>query len=264
MFNNLDNNTEIPSNVNILLSLTGFNAPKSFYIVNDTNNVLDINGTEYTITEGNYNAYTILDSLNALNPDFSFSYSRITAKINVSSTSTSAFYISGSILSILGFSETTSTTNGTLTSDQIVDFNGINSLLIDIPNFSINNQNSWSGDTRNVIVIVPVDNSNYINYLNPQSIRYVMQDIDLSSLIIKLTDTAGNFLDFHNHDWTLCINIEYQKRTTKNESDFVNLSQFYKLVNENKISVPIKRWRNSQEKLLEKDFVLAEKLQLGQ
>jgi hypothetical protein len=127
-----------------------------------------------------------------------------------------------------------------LTSPYVVDFNGINNLIIDMPNISVNNKQSFSGDMKNVVGVIPVDNSNYINYNCPQATRYSFQDIDLSGILLKITDVNGNFIDFQNHNWSLVLNVEYRYRPS-NPNTHVNLEQFYKLVAEKKISIPINK-----------------------
>jgi hypothetical protein len=231
----------IPYNVETLISFTYFNCPKSFYNVNDTNNGIDLNGNEYIITPGNYNAYTILDELNSFNVTFSFTYNRITAKITIVKTGTPGWYLDGTILPLLGFSGGSQVTAGVdLTSTYVVDFNGINNIILDMPNISVNNQQSFTGDQKNIVAVIPVDNSNYINYNCPQATRYSFQNVDLSGILLKITDVHGNFIDFQNHNWSLILNVEYRYRPSSSTTH-VNLEQFYKLVSEKKLNIPINK-----------------------
>jgi hypothetical protein len=226
---NLQNNLkDIPNNVNTLISLTSFNCPKSFYNITNLNNELILNGTSHTITEGNYNAYTILSYLNAFNSNFVFTYNKLIAKITITS-SIQNYTIDGTILKILGFSQAITATNYSLTSDQLVDMNGINNILLNIPSFSLNNNVSFESDAKNIIAVIPVDNGSYINYSNPNAIRYLFQEFDTLNLIIKITDINGNLINFHNHDWTIIINYEFIFRTEE-PKEHINISQFYKML----------------------------------
>lgn len=48
-----------PKDYTFALSITSFVFPLSYTLVNESNNTLVINGTSYTITQGNYNAMTL-------------------------------------------------------------------------------------------------------------------------------------------------------------------------------------------------------------
>ena len=80
--------------------------PYSFYIINETNNKLNVNinsiNNFYVIPVGNYNAFTLKEVLNAFNASFIFSLNNSTGKYSIESTSTFSVLSSSTLLKIIG------------------------------------------------------------------------------------------------------------------------------------------------------------------
>ena len=88
----------------VLYRLFEASIPYSFYQCNENNNTIVINDINYSITPGNYNAYSFQDTINNMNLGITLSYQRSQMKYIISSDL--PFTLTGSTcLNFLGLSE---------------------------------------------------------------------------------------------------------------------------------------------------------------
>jgi hypothetical protein len=105
-----------PDGYAIYMRLTSLIIPVSWFVVNLHNNVIVINGDEYTITQGNYNIKQLIVELNKLISGIVFTFNTITYKATMTSTMPTS--LDGPLLPLLGIEPATGTL---LQSKHIID-----------------------------------------------------------------------------------------------------------------------------------------------
>lgn len=215
---------------NVYLSVNHCEVPNSFYIVNYTNNQLVINGVTYIIPVGNYNVNSFSTVAQSILPTgFLITYSSITNKFTFSYTS--SFTINGSssnstINKIIGLGTSDLTaTLGTSTYDlilpYIVNFLPMQRINFRSNFFKLNNYNTSDGSCD---VFLCLQNNagqlSMINYVNQSGDEYLIQDRNITSFKINVTDDYNNFINFNNIDWTMSfkIIIEYIDNTDQKQN----------------------------------------------
>jgi hypothetical protein len=126
---NFVNYTDDDNIVCAYLSVKNAEFPSSFYLINEYNNVISINNTLYTLTQGNYNVKNFITSLSSLlGSSYTISYNSITYKLKISSSSSFTInYLNTTMSRFLGISSTTDTiasfsTLYSITSAYVVNF----------------------------------------------------------------------------------------------------------------------------------------------
>lgn len=189
----------------LLMSIAVRNAqiPCSYYIVNDFNRTININGTDYQIPSGNYTTNDLVNSLNALLSPIQVSYSKITNSLTF--TDTTSITIQPSQL--LGFSAETSGT--TLSSDQAIDLSGTRAIFIRALNFNYKSVSSRTLSETNTLVRVPTDaNRNGIIYFADENPSFqTLPQKSLTHLVLEFLDDDGNRIDFRGARYALTMEI---------------------------------------------------------
>jgi len=196
--------------------------PVSFYILDETNNVLNYtdNSVSKTIelTQGNYNGNQMVT---ALNTGFTANGSPITSLLN-SQTGILYFFITGgnsitflstsTVKSILGFDVNISSTTLIKLPYQL-NLLGKKKIFINSNNLRNSAFTSKSLSSTQTIATVPVDQPpysmiNYVAVIDMQKI--VLSNRALDMIDIEITDENNNYVNFQNIDWsiTLCLSVE--------------------------------------------------------
>lgn len=220
------------------IKISHLEIPYSFYIINSNNNVLVINATPLIIPFGNYNALTLLDTINILLLDaFEFninlSFESSTGKYTL--ISDNSFYIdtSTTISKIVGLEQGYSynaifdfaTSQYILEFPYLVNTAGIRNIFIKT-NLITNNYSLYSGDST-ILKSIPVNVPPYgiIIYNNNENIETIVKNRELNNIEIQLIDDEGFYIDFNNLDWSICIEIKTISQLTINNyniNDFFN------------------------------------------
>jgi hypothetical protein len=201
------------------LSVVNAQIPCSFYLINSTNNQINITvsgiTTTYNFPYGNYNVNTLISqwtttigagwiiTFNAINNYFNFTY-------------TSDFIFSDtnikSIFPIIGFKNGSqySSTNKSLLSVYCVNFGGISKILIKSPTFYLGNIDSLNNTVGDIICSIPVNSSQngYIFYENYTNYKSIFNNRIIKSISIELIDEFNNYIDFNNLDFSLTLQID--------------------------------------------------------
>ena len=88
------------------LSVVNAQMPISWYLINDTNNVIKINSTNYYFKKGNYNIHTFISEwANSIGSGWTLTFDSVTNKISFKYTSSFTFSDSStnSLFPIIGF-----------------------------------------------------------------------------------------------------------------------------------------------------------------
>ena len=202
---------------NIYFSVTHAEIPNSFYVVNYTNNTIVINSVVYTIPVGNYNALNLITALNLLIPTFTITYSSITNRYTF--TNATAFTIDASSTSrnIIGLGSSNETAVLTLGVYTLVLPYSVN--FVPLPRISFKSNffhfNNFNGIDNSNDLFLSIQNdtnpNSMIHYVNQTGIRFKIEDKNITTFIISITDDDGNFINFNNQDTriSLQIDIEY-------------------------------------------------------
>jgi len=216
----------------VYLSIKNAEIPASFYLINEYNNIISINNVLYTLTKGNYNVKTFITSLKALlGVSYTITYDSITYKITItSSTSFTINYLKTTMTTFLGVSTTSDTistlNNGlySITSLYVVNFLPIQKIHLR-SNIPFDNFNNY--DKSNDILLSIQNNANILGgvilYNNDSGLKYLVNEKDLSSFTLRITDDFNREINFNNIGFFLTFQIDYIYRTIPIKN---NLSRF--------------------------------------
>tara|TARA_R100000742_G_C4278514_1_gene101437 strand:- start:466 stop:1281 length:816 start_codon:yes stop_codon:yes gene_type:complete len=221
----LDTPIAPPRGTRILLSVTDFEIPYSFYTINSTNDKLAFVGVTDTITleHGNYNVNTFIALINEDLADVAsnITASYVTNKNHIRfNSNTSAISINTTLTTCLfelGFSS-----SDTQNSTQIEGTNGIN--LAGIPNIYIRIKNITTSnlDSKGQLastlakVNVNVNPLEYIFYMPREPIYQTINEAQFNSIHLSIEDEDGNKLELNGQYWSTTLSIHYQLQRQPN------------------------------------------------
>ena len=197
--------------------------PVSFYIIDETNNVLKYlqNYVSKTITlnVGNYNGNQLVSTLNA---SFIANGSSVTVSLN-SSTGVLTFIpgaggpygfsSTSTIKSILGFTEDISSTFFPVIMPYQLNLLGKKKIFINSNNLRNSAFSSKSLSCVQTIATVPVDQPPYsmISYVSVSDLeKIILSNKTVDMIDIEIVDENNNYVNFRGIDWsiTLCLSVE--------------------------------------------------------
>ena len=215
----------LKEDINLIRSyITVLNAqiPVSFYIIDETNNMLYYSDGTTTktliLTIGNYNGNQMVLALNAgftlngslvttiLNSQTGLLYFTITGGTNYTFLSTST------IKSILGFDIDISS-NTLIIMPYQLNLLGKKKIFINSNNMRNSAFTSKSLSCVQTIATIPVDQPPYnmINYVSVSDLeKIILSNRSLDMIDIEIVDENNNYVNFRNIDWsiTLCLSVE--------------------------------------------------------
>lgn len=215
----------------ILAQVEDFELPISYYLINDTNDTLHYRynsiDTSITITQGNYNATTLITELQQ-----KFSDNGLTATIVLSNVSgkldfrfsapitdiTFYYNLSRNLMTILGFTQTVSGVSFIAP----VPLNLLGIMKVNICSnalATINNRSSSPNLSNNIIQTVAVNTTSWrqLTYINKTSHagRLKAKTLD-NGIDVQLFDDDGNYLELNSIDWSLTIQLKvFRKYRTR-------------------------------------------------
>lgn len=199
--------------VEVFLSVNHAEIPNSFYLINETNNTLNINATSYQIPPGNYNAITLLNTiqsgiLSTLN--ISGTYNNITNKFTFTSGAFFTLLSTSTCQQFIGL-EKIDYLESTLTSTFPLNFLPISRILFHSNALGVSNYNSGDNSFDTFLSCQNSSTSgSRILYQNYNALKYDITGLKHLNLIdIKVTDDNGNLINFLNADWTITLRLEY-------------------------------------------------------
>lgn len=212
---------------NAYFSVVHAEVANSFYIVNYTNNQFVLNGTTYTLTRGNYNVNTFITMLLAAIPvGYTLTYSSITTKLtmgNATSFTINASSKSSTVNSIMGLGKTD------LTGTSIIMPNVVNFIPLQRINFRTNyfKFSCYSTEDGSSDIFLPLQNNagqnSIINYVNQTQNKFLIQDRNVTTFVINVSDDFGNLINFNGVNWYMTIQIDIEYLETPRISNFGNI-----------------------------------------
>ena len=201
---------------NIYFSVQHAEIPNSFYVVNYTNSILVINSVSYQIPVGNYNASNLITALKLLIPTYTITYNSITNRYTFTNSTAFTINSSSSCRSIIGLGNTNETAVlnlgvYTLTLPYSVNFVPLPRISFKSNFFNFNNFNGI--DYSNDLFLSIQNNTNpnsMIHYINQTGIKFRVQDKNITTFVISITDDDGNFINFNNQDTRISLQIDVE------------------------------------------------------
>lgn len=214
----------------ILVGLTNFDCPHSFYNINNTNNKIeifyaDVNSSPqlwtYLIPTGNYDINSLLSHLqavilttNSLTLNFNQRTNRLVwgnnARIFRFTENNTADFI-------LGYEKDTPSYHYTSYENNVVNLGGTNSLYFRVKNLGIKNLNSF-GNADGTIAKINVKTlpSEYIYYESPENFYFIVENQIIRSIEIEIVDDKHNPIDFNGGIFSCCLTLHFSfKRDVK-------------------------------------------------
>ena len=223
---------------NVLFSVDHCEVCNSYYLINSTNNTIVINNIKYTVNNGNYNVNNFITSLLSVIPSgFTITYSSITNRLTFTYSANFTINASNSLCTMntiigLGKTDITSVSN-TLTLPYVVNFLPLARISFRSNFFKFNN---FSTTDKSTDIFLSLQNNAGpiapIYYVNQTNTNFIINDLNITTININVTDDDNNLLDFNNVDWymTFTINIDYKDLNDPNNS-------FLSIVKNNNISI---------------------------
>jgi len=220
----LDTPIAPPRGTRILMSVTDFEIPYSFYTINSTNDKLKFTGiTTINITHGNYNVNSLISFLNT---ELDSVASHITASY-ITNQNQIRFVSSGSAISIdtsvstclfeIGFNEDDTQSNTTIQGTNGMNLAGIPNIYIRIKNITTANLDS-KGQLASTLakVNVNVNPLEYIFYMPQHPVYQTINETQFNNLHLSIEDEDGNKLELNGQFWSITLSIHYQIQRTPN------------------------------------------------
>lgn len=206
-------------NYSLLIAVSNFSIPCSFYNINSYNNTLylNINGivTSFTLTVGNYSAYSLLSLLNStlLSNSITVTYNSTTNKYTFSTVATPIqfLYASSTCEVLLGFSSD-SAYSTSITSDNVIDLTYTKCLYIVTDNLIFDNLDSLSGNKKSNILCSIIKNVNQGELITfqPSSLDYIpIYNKNINYMEIEIQDDSGRIIQMNNINWDLTLNVKF-------------------------------------------------------
>lgn len=211
------------------IKVTSFVFPLSYTLINSNNNRLVINGTTYTLTQGNYNANTLRSHILSLIPNtFTITFNSITNKYTFTNTSNFTINSTSTCLVLLGFTQQSHTSvSNTLSSNAVVNLSGdANVIYIDLANVPTLNISSTNSQRTSVLKSIPVSvSSGSVMYWENSTDSYVLTQADNISFfhIRILGEDLLTPVQFNSQHWNMtleCTFVAKENPTDITDKDF--------------------------------------------
>jgi hypothetical protein len=218
--------------ISAYISILHAEIPNSFYIINENNNKLIIDGITYTLVLGNYNVKTFIDMVTILLPiGYIITYSTTTNKFTFEYTTIFTISKNSTCKNLIGLVDDIS---GTVPNSFKVtmpnSFNFLPTAKINIRSSSFNINNFGADNSTDIFLTVQNNGlqSGRILYQNYSNLKYRLEQYNLQQFDIRFTDDSNNLLVFNGVDWfiTFQIDLEYKPKE--------KLLSFNQIVNQNK------------------------------
>lgn len=204
---------------NFKIKIINFVFPVSFYLVDSNNNILYINTTPYTLTQGNYTATTFATMLSSVT-SLTVTFNSSTGTYTFSRTSSSFYFgAKSTCLILLGFPDKIQTSTSTLsspytlTSSQPINLSGqYNTIYVDLVNYSAMNMSSVTSKRSTVLASIPVavNQGALMYYVNQTDSHSIVQDNQISFFHIRIVgEDLATLVNFQGVDWNMNIEVSY-------------------------------------------------------
>jgi hypothetical protein len=226
---------DLPDVIHSTIGVVSAQIPVSYYTINAYNNTVVTPYGTITIPAGNYNATTLMSTMNTLFLVISYivvTINKLTGKL-IFSSSVAGFpvtiYRTSLAYDILGFNTNVASYTGignpqVLTAPHPLNLLGIQQLRINSSAFASYNSNSTNMGESNLVGIVQSTAPPFgmILYSNQNSYS-ILKHKNISLIDIQILDENDNLVDFNNIDWTLTFQLTIFRRVPlpSNSKDYL-------------------------------------------
>jgi hypothetical protein len=247
----LDEIIETDPHINLLIGLTSFEMPYSFYNVNQFNNTFEIsannNTVNFNISSQNYTATQLATELTSqlaissrvtlLGQTITCTFDDQSTKFLFNSTATAIPYTitaNTTMNKILGLELPSTSGVGFLFSNNIINLSGTPSIYFRINNLGIRNRDS-RGKTDGTIQKINVNCNfgEFIFYESLENIYYPLSNRTITQLDITLTDSDNNELFLNGAEFSCTLTVHFQKIRENNIPQKYLLDMLSRLENQN-------------------------------
>lgn len=200
-----------------VLGLEQASIPVSIYMINNSNNVMVVNGITYTIPVGNYNTSSMQTFLNSVNSGIQFLYIPVSNQYQVTIDPTAPVVISGTASSILGFVPGTYANPYTFSS--VVNLTSTQGIIVQIENVTTTNRDN-SGKTGATLARIPITCAplRILQYFNAFPFYSQIANRELTYFRVRLlNDDYSPLVLVGNPPWFMVIRIDYSDKIVAEE-----------------------------------------------
>ena len=198
--------------------------PVSFYIINEYNDSIILNGVEYKFTHGNYDSNSFMSMFHSLINDFVLNFNRNTGVFSLSYISN--FTLTGTSGVLLGYDNNVlyTSVDNTIIMEKPANFLGTKNIKISSPN--IRTENYDNGTKQDFLLNLQQNQAPYglILYNNINGFNNVFLLEFLNFVHIQIRDDWNNLINFNSIDWSITLQIDsyYYKLPKKYLLDSIN------------------------------------------
>lgn len=225
-----DNPIYCPSNYNIVLKFINASIPLSWYNINNNNNAFNTSLGNFTMTNGNYNAYQLRDHLNDLliGVGITCSFNEITNKFTFERALGAWTYLGTSTSQkLLGFNTGNQVAVNiagiwTLTSSNCCDLTYTKNIYIDIDNIVSNNLISVNGGFTPIMKSIPIDlaQDSILTFVDSGETSLKLKETFISFFHIRILDDNLQVLDFNGLHFSLTFELYFVNNGQVNITNF--------------------------------------------
>ena len=204
--------------------------PNSFYVINETNNLLYVLKssvtTLYTFPQGNYTSQTFMTQFDALLPAaFNITLGQNSNQFTITHTTTTFSFTSASTIDqVMGFSGTTAAVGLTLTCPRVCNFLPLPRIIMRCPDLA---HSFISATTDGNDVILSIPNTSRINgqiiYNNSSNMKTLFKLEKLTSFVISLTNDDGVPINFNGISSFFVLQFDIYRRSLAKPLPFKTL-----------------------------------------
>ena len=197
-----------------VLGVESLQLPLAIYVVNTTNNILNVNSVDYTIPAGNYTAATLLATLNLLAiPTLStWTFSTTTYRLSVTLSGITTF--AGTAQRVLGYTSG-SKSAGLYTLETTINLAYTTGITVRLDN--IQTENRCAGGGAGILARIPVTVAPFkvLQYFNPVPFYTTIANRSIQSIEISLLDDNYNpIILVGDPVWSITIRLDYVDKTS--------------------------------------------------
>jgi hypothetical protein len=232
------------------ISVTNAQIPSSFYIINETNNVLVYNYIDTTVrtitlTKGNYNATNIISEIQSkltiAGTPITITIDKITGKLLFSQYGTTISFYQNPLSSLLGLFTESSVLTSTTISDALGVINapyplnllGVKQLLIKSSALCISSYDSRTLGLNDAIVSIPCNSAPFglILFESQTDLdKHLLISNSIEQIDIRISDEHDNLINFNNVNWCITIALSIERRDFPDSRDIQLLPYVNSLV----------------------------------
>ena len=215
----LQNPIVLPNNsdVRMLCSVESCSIPLSFYTINQTNNKIKINGQTFIITNGNYNATSIITEIERIQQIFTLSYSATTSQFKLVGVEGGSFTIDeieNNAYDLLGILPSQQTFNA-LVAPHPINLVYTSGIYVSLNNIENNNIDTGTiQQTSTCLLRIPINQptNTYLQYFNNVGFKNLLSASVLNQIDLSILDDNRRPLALtSNVNWVIVLRIDFEK-----------------------------------------------------